>query len=171
MYIMAPQLQINSFLYKYYLLNTLIVIIFSHSASTLNMATAKSTFVFVQGLAWPKAFQEVAALLANKGYPRAFVTLASVGVEPPLTGFEKDVDAVEKTAGKLIHTSEDVILMMHSYGGLPSCQAMASIMDNNERGNWKGRVLRMVWLCGFVLREGGSFFQGVEQEGSSMVDC
>lgn len=34
-------------------------------------------------------------------------------------------------------------------------------MDNNEGANGKGRVLRMVWLCGFVPREGGSLHQAI----------
>lgn len=34
-------------------------------------------------------------------------------------------------------------------------------MDDNEGGNGKGRVLRMVWLAGFVLGEGGNLFNAV----------
>lgn len=84
------------------------------------MAASKPAFVFVPG-AWhgPEVFQEVAASLAEKGYPSAIVSLASVGAKPPLAGFEKDVEAVEKTVEELINAGEDVVLVMHSYGGLP----------------------------------------------------
>jgi hypothetical protein len=61
-----------------------------------------------------------------------------------------------ETVGKHINAGKDVVLAMHSYGGVSGCQAMEHIMNNNKGGNGKGRVLRTVWIAGFVPKEGGS---------------
>jgi len=92
-----------------------------------------------------------------KGYPSVFVTLASIGANPPLAGFEKGVETVEKTIEEIVNSGKDVVLVMHSHGGCPGSQAMSPFMDNNKGENGNRRVARLAWLTGFVPKEGGCF--------------
>jgi hypothetical protein len=92
-----------------------------------------------------------------KGYPSVFVTLASIGANPPLAGFEKGVETVEKTIEEIVNSGKDVVLVMHSHGGYPGSQAMSSFMNNNKGEDGKGGMVRLVWLTSFVLKEGRCF--------------
>jgi hypothetical protein len=125
------------------------------------MAT-KPTFVFVPG-AWhgPEAFDAPAAILKSKGYGTAYINLPSVGADPQPQDFSSDVALITKTVEDLLAAGDDVVVVMHSYGGAPGCEAMKPFLENNTGSNGRGKVIRLAWICAFVLPEGGCLMAGL----------
>lgn len=113
---------------------------------------SKPVFVIVPG-AWhhPDAFGPVMKQLDAAGYNSVGVTLPSVGTEPPIKGFEPDVEAVRNAIHQVLDSGDDVVLVMHSYGGIPGSEATKGVSG-------KGKIRRLVYCCSFVLPEGGSLF-------------
>jgi pimeloyl-ACP methyl ester carboxylesterase len=123
------------------------------------------TFIFVPG-AWhgPAAFSSTIHLLAQRGYPSSAVALKSVDASPPLQNFDPDVEAVRSAVEAVVSKGGDVVLVMHSYGGIPGSEAMKYFLDGNEGEDGRarrGRVVRMVWICAFVGPVGGCLFEGI----------
>ena len=114
---------------------------------------SKPVFVFVHG-AWhgPDCFNLVIEQLDAAGYNSVAVTLPSVGAEPPLKGFEPDVEVISTAVSKVLNSGNDVVLVMHSYGAIPACEAMKGMSG-------KGKIRRLVFCCAFVLLEGGTLVE------------
>ncbi|OHF00742.1 hypothetical protein CORC01_04059 [Colletotrichum orchidophilum] len=83
------------------------------------MTTTKPTFIFVPG-AWhcTTKFEPVTSQLEALGYPTKSVQLPCFGAEPPLSDFQPDVAAIRQEIEKTVDDGEDVVLFMHSYGGI-----------------------------------------------------
>lgn len=127
---------------------------------------SKPTFVLVPG-AWhrPGYFAQIRSYLSDHGYPSEAVTLPSVGSDPPATSIDVDTDAVEAAVRKVLDAGEDVVLLMHSYGGGPGSEAAGRIAEEmlgaggggqaevKEKGK-KGRIKRLVYVAAFVPIEG-----------------
>ncbi|KAH8800201.1 prolyl aminopeptidase-like protein [Xylogone sp. PMI_703] len=122
------------------------------------MASAKPVFVFVPG-GWhsPDVFDDVTKVLSSKGYTSRGVHLASVGHIPPIENFDADVENVRGVVEDVLSSAQDVVLVVHSYGGLPASEAMKYFMDDDNKDmKGKGRILRIVWVCAFVGAIGDS---------------
>lgn len=117
-----------------------------------------TTIVFVPG-AWhsPTAFKKVGHHLEVSGYTTQYVTLPSVGAYPPLKDFNPDVEAVRNAIKAEVDKDRDVVLVVHSYGGLPGCEAVKNLdkMSREKLGK-KGGVIHIFFLCSFVIPEGQS---------------
>lgn len=126
------------------------------------MSSTKPTFVFIPG-AWhgPECYDAPAAILKKKGYGTKYVHLASVGANPPLQDFSADVESVRIAVEEVLAAGQDVVLVIHSYGGVPGSEAMKYFMDDNAGGNGRGRIIRLAWICGFVAPKGVSLHMGV----------
>jgi hypothetical protein len=124
--------------------------------------SSKPTFVLVPG-AWhsPEYFFLVSRQLNSIGYPTFPVTLPSVGGGDSVTGFDQDVARIRSTLSTLIQSGgQDVILVMHSYAGIPACEAAKGYAKAEiESIGLKGGIIRLVFLSGFVLTEGQSLFK------------
>lgn len=124
------------------------------------MDGSKSTFVLVPG-AWhsPAQFSYMIAHLHEAGYPTRSLTLPSVGSqEPKKIEVTTDVAFIrEKVLLPLLEDGKDVVLVMHSYGGLPG-GAAAKGLSKSERGSegQPGGVIGLVFLAAFLAREGDS---------------
>jgi hypothetical protein len=126
------------------------------------MDTSKPVFVFIPG-AWhgPECFEPTIKLLSERGYTSQGVNLASVGAQIPLENFDDDVQIIRKTISDLVTVGKDVVVVIHSYAGSPTSEAMKYFTDENEGRNGRGRILRMAWVCSFVFTEGGSLMKGL----------
>ena len=122
----------------------------------------KPTILFVPG-AWhpPTCFRHVIAELNRLSYPTMTVDHPSRGISDPPKGLYDDIANIRSTLDKLVnHEGKDVVLAIHSYGGIP---ASASI-DGFEKASRKGRlggVIHMVWLSAFIVPTGGSLRSAV----------
>lgn len=122
--------------------------------------SSKPTFVLVPG-AWhrPSYFAQIRAYLSDHGYPSVAVTTPSVGSDPPATSIDVDIDAVEAAVRKVLDAGDDVVLLMHSYGGGPGSEAAGRIAKellggSGGPGEGKGRIKRLVYVAAFIPIEG-----------------
>ncbi|KAJ0123622.1 hypothetical protein J7T55_012088 [Diaporthe amygdali] len=120
--------------------------------------TSSTTFVFVPGAWHPaSAIDPVAKPLSAAGYAVRGVDLPSVGAEPPLDGFGPDVDAISKVIAEEADKGQDVVLFMHSYGGVVGTEACRGLGGKDrEAAGKKGGVIRLIYCTAFMVGEGVS---------------
>lgn len=120
------------------------------------MTATKPTFIFVPG-AWHCAtkFEPVTSKLEALGYPTKSVQLPCYGAEPPLSDFHPDVAAIRQEIEKSVDAGEDVVLFMHSYGGIVGCEACRGLgKAAREKEGKIGGVVRLVFCAAFMVPEG-----------------
>lgn len=115
-----------------------------------------SAIVLVPGACQPPIFYlPLAKALQEKGMPTKIVDLPSVGTDRILANFDEDVAAVRNVVFDLIKVNFNVVVAMHSYGGLPGSAAMKGLGEKDRaNAGTMGSVVRLVYITSFVLREG-----------------
>lgn len=82
---------------------------------------------------------------------------SSSGPSPPSDSFDRDVKLLHKTVRGELLDGRDVLLVCHSYGGIPGCEALADLpekpVDSTPR---LGKVLGIVFVSAFVAEAGQS---------------
>lgn len=122
-------------------------------------------FIIVPG-GWhgPESFAPTTTLLEQAGYTVHGINLASVGASPELQNFEPDVEIIKAKVHELLAKGKDVVMVYHSYGGVPGSEALGEYMKELESGSkreGKGSVKRLVYVAAFLFPEGGSLMQGL----------
>jgi len=120
-----------------------------------------STFLFIPG-AWssPSIFTSLTTALSSlpssPSYPTFTIPLPSVGASPPVLSFHADVAAIRIALIHLIlGEQKDVVLVMHSYGAVPACEAVRGFtVEERTREGKRGGVVGLVFLGGWVLERG-----------------
>ncbi|KAF4343956.1 alpha beta-hydrolase [Fusarium beomiforme] len=109
------------------------------------MDPASFCVVFVPG-AWhqPSAFKAVGDILQRAGFNVDYVDLPSVGADPHLTDFTPDVAAIQQAVSQAASKGQKVILVAHSYGGIPSAEAIGAFGPG-------GAVAHFVLCCSFII--------------------
>lgn len=126
-------------------------------------STSKAEIILVPG-GWhlPSAYAPTTSLLEAAGFVVHGISLASVGANPHLKNFDPDVDLISAKVEEVIASGKDVVILMHSYGGVVGSEGLKNYLKELEgkgAGGGKegrGEVKRMVFCCAFVLHEGGS---------------
>jgi pimeloyl-ACP methyl ester carboxylesterase len=116
------------------------------------MASEKPVIVVVPG-AWhdPSCFEAVSSRLRAEGYEVAGVNLASNNsASKPLPNFQADVDIIRATVKAAITKGKDVVLVMHSYGSVPSGDAINGLTKQDIDG---AGVVHLFYCAAFVLPE------------------
>lgn len=82
------------------------------------------------------------------------VSLASTGSSVPLSSNEADIAAVRGTLEYLVVAGKEVIIIAHSYAGVPTCEAAKGLAK--QKGNEAGRVRRynQLGFCSIVVVAG-----------------
>lgn len=134
------------------------------------MSSSKPTFVFVPG-AWygGSYFKPLKAVLSSPPYSYDFVSVSLPTILTPLSDstwstvqetFENDVNVIREKIDSVIDTGSNVVLVMHSWGGIPSTETMKYFKNggySDSKGReGKGKIVRMVWVASFPLLEGVS---------------
>lgn len=120
------------------------------------------TVVLVHG-GWqtPDVFTALVKYLERAGYSVLAPALPSVGTIPAVPNFDEDVKAVRDAVKSLVDTGKKVIIVMHSYGAVPGCEALKDFVqevgkDDYEDVDLQGGVVRLLFLAGMVLAPGMS---------------
>lgn len=117
---------------------------------------SKPTIVMVPG-AWhkPTIYSKVANSLADHGYPTVSLPLPSAGAVPPHQDFSGDVAAIRDCLIGLVSEDKEVVLVVHSYAGLPGGEAPKGLgrVDRESKG-LNGGVIRYVVINGFATPPG-----------------
>jgi pimeloyl-ACP methyl ester carboxylesterase len=135
------------------------------------MPSNKPTFLFVPG-AWhfPAYFDPLISYLSDHGYPSVAVTLPAVNSSPAVTSLQPDVDAAAAALATLLDDGTDVVVVMHSYGGMVGTGAVGQVVYERRaaadaeggRGGKTGRVKRLVYVTAHVPHDGQTLFQAIE---------
>lgn len=114
---------------------------------------ASTTLVFVPG-AWhsPEAYDEVASKLQQAGYTTDYVTLPSVGPEQPHDSLQPDADHIREHVLKAIDAGQKVMVVAHSYGGIPTCEAVHGLDFKTRQAEGKpGGVTHLFFIASFII--------------------
>ena len=124
------------------------------------VAATKPTVLFIHG-SWhsPKHFRPVRDLFEDAGYPTECPCQPSFDTKPPTTYMYEDAKAIRAELNKLIEDQgKDVIVAMHSYGGVVGTEAVDESLGKKVRESkgLPGGVLELLYICAFVLKPGDS---------------
>ena len=138
-------------------------------SSVLKPTIIRPTLILIHG-GWqsPETFLKIIPGLEKAGYSVFAPRLPSSGT----TGsFEEDVKIIRHTIDSVIETGKEVVLVMHSYGGVVGCEAMNKVKVK-EKPNMlqtpqdedqsledrarNGGVIKLVFIAAMLLPVGGS---------------
>ena len=123
------------------------------------MTSKKPTIVLVPSSFFPSAlvWHETIDILHKAGYDAIAVELPSIG--PPSTAPAKtmldDAAQIHGIVEHLANNGKDVVLVTHSYGGVPGTQSVNGVSrkERSEQGK-EGGVSAVVYITGFLVNEG-----------------
>lgn len=82
---------------------------------------------------------------------------SSSGASPPEDSFAQDVKLLHDTVASELQSGRDVLLICHSYGGIPGCEALANLHNPDGSSAGKaGKVLGVIFVSAFVAEAGQS---------------
>ncbi|PVI02277.1 alpha/beta-hydrolase [Periconia macrospinosa] len=119
---------------------------------------SKPTIVFAPG-AWhtPDCFDIAREQLHQRGWETEAVAYPSVGAEPPNKGLADDTAALRATLEKLADDGKEIVLIVHSYGGLVGQNALEGLgYKQRQAVGKKGGVIIFVYLAAFVAPKGAT---------------
>lgn len=144
-------------------LSALIALPYAAIASALPPKAKLPAVVFTPG-AWhgPAVFDEVRHHLKTQGYDSEAATLATVGSTDPSTGVPQDTANVRAIVKKLVDKQKEVVVVAHSYGGVPTSGAVEGlgIKDLAADGK-KGGVIMVLYMTSFAIPAGTSLEDGL----------
>lgn len=146
-------------------LSSLLPSLFAATASALPSAAMSTSpvILFTPG-AWhgPWAFDAIRKDLEGRGLDTAAVTLATVGSGDVDAGVAQDTAAVRAEIEKIVSKGREVVVVAHSYGGVPSSNAVEGlgVQDRKAKGV-EGGVASVVYMTSFAIPAGTSLMDGV----------
>jgi pimeloyl-ACP methyl ester carboxylesterase len=92
--------------------------------------------------------------LQDLGYTMLCPELPSVGADPPRS-LHDDARHIRAELELLIEHGEEIVVVMHSYGGMVGTQAAAGLgLADRARKGRRGGVMRLFYACAFMLPAG-----------------
>jgi pimeloyl-ACP methyl ester carboxylesterase len=119
---------------------------------------AATAIIFVPG-AWhsPDCFNSVIENLEKSGHSTDKVHLASVGPPKHLSDFGNDVEIIRSHIIRAVDAGLKVVLVAHSYGGIPSSEAIKDLdHETRQKNNEPGGVVHLFLCSSFIIDEGHS---------------
>lgn len=103
----------------------------------------------------PEHFQEIRDELHMRGYETQGVAYQSVGAEPPTKGMFDDAAAVRTVLEELADQGREIVLVVHSYGGLVGAEAVKGLgYKQRAKENKVGGVALLLYMAAFVAPKG-----------------
>lgn len=124
------------------------------SIISMSTAAAKPVIVIVPG-AWhvPAHYAHFALYLNRLGYTVDCIDPPST--EPPGTlpedSWEADVTTIRDAISSHADAGRDVVLLMHSFGGLTGSQAAVGL---GKKQGGEGGVVKLIYMTSFMVNEG-----------------
>jgi len=132
------------------------------------MAIFLPTVVLVHG-AWhtPPNYESYSNALKAGGFKVHCPKLpSSSGKSPPDASFDDDVAAVRNVVKDLVETGDQVLMVMHSYGGAVGTDAIEGLTFADRKAAGKsGGVIHLFYMCAYILQPGTTIFNVVESVG------
>src|ERR1700742_3199523 len=125
---------------------------------------ASKPLVYVLHGAWhgPEYFEAARAKFQALGYTMLCPQQPSTGATPPTVTLYDDAAHVRGELELLIEHGQEVVLVMHSYGGMVGTQAAAGLgkAERMKRG-LSGGIVRLFYACSFLLPLGADLAGGL----------
>ncbi|KAF9776516.1 hypothetical protein IL306_005268 [Fusarium sp. DS 682] len=123
-------------------------------------AAARPALVIVPGnFSLPRFWSNIQQSVQDKGYPVDVVALKSSREErvDPAPGLADDVKEASSVLSNHINQGNDVVLLMHSYGGMVGTEATRGLSRvEREKAGLKGGIVRLVFLAAIFAPPGKS---------------
>lgn len=119
----------------------------------MSTITDKPIFVLAPG-AWhtPDCFEIIQEKLHAQGYETRGVAYPAVGAEPPNKGLYDDAAALRAEIEVHANQGRQVIVVLHSYGGLVGAEAVKGLGYKQRKAKGKdGGVTLLVYLAAYEL--------------------
>lgn len=127
--------------------------------SEINLTMSKPTILLVPG-AWhtPQHYGVLLGSLEKAGYSTLAGRLPSVGaLDPRDKDVATDTAHVRELLMSEIERGSEVLLLMHSYGGIPGAAAAKGLSISERQADGKrGGVVGLLFISAFVMNEGDS---------------
>lgn len=118
------------------------------------MAVSKPTFLLVPG-GWhpPSAYFTFLTYLHKAGFPAVVAHLPSLDAKDPSSAdCQKDAIAVRQQMLPLIDAGQSVVIVCHSYGGIPGGGAAHNLSKSfREKQGKQGGVIGLIYMTSFVV--------------------
>ena len=137
---------------------------------------SRPTIILVHG-SWqsPEVFTFLIPRLEKAGYSVFAPSLPSSGANPPLKNFDEDVKVIRSTVRSVLDSGKDVVIVMHSYGAIPGCEALKGLKDEGgppAQGRYNsGKVLKLAFLAAMVVPVGQSTWKAERGESFPGFEC
>lgn len=121
--------------------------------------STKPAIVLVTGsFALPEFYDDTTASLRKRGYEVSDPQLLTSGKKPgPPPTMHDDAAMIAKEVEKLADEGKDVLVVAHSYGGMPASQCTKGITkQEREKEGKKGGIVRLAYLTCLVSDIGGT---------------
>ncbi|KAF4969934.1 hypothetical protein FSARC_2920 [Fusarium sarcochroum] len=123
-------------------------------------AAMKPALVIIPGnFSLPRFWSTIQQSVQAKGYPVDVVGLQSSREQTvdPAPGLAEDVKEASSVLDKHIKQEKDVVLLMHSYGGMVGTEATRGLSRlEREKAGLKGGIVRLVFLAAIFAPPGKS---------------
>lgn len=135
------------------------------------MSASKPTILLIPG-AWHRgdAWTPVASLLQQQGYHVEAVTLPSAGGSLSSTMTDDAEHIRTKYLDDLIAQGRDVIVVMHSYSGVPGTECIKGVARKDLAAQGKpGGVIALVYVAAFLISAGQSLGSALPGNNPSLI--
>ncbi|KAK6362468.1 hypothetical protein LTS17_012832 [Exophiala oligosperma] len=118
----------------------------------------------------PSLYRDVVERLGDTGFKTIVIDLPSIGSRAPLAGatMTDDVNCIRSITNELVDDGKDIILVMHSYGGICGTESTKGVSKvEREKLRKEGGIIRLLYISSPVPEVGGSI---ASQMGANMPD-
>ena len=123
------------------------------------MSDTNSTILIIHG-AWrlPAYFSSAIDLLKAQGYNVVCPHLPTCNKDDiPTKTLDDDVVLVRRTASSLADEGQEVVALMHSYGGVAGTDTLYGLSTTQRaKSGLKGGLKRLLYMCAFIPQKGQS---------------
>jgi hypothetical protein len=119
---------------------------------------SKPTIIFAPG-AWypPTVFYAIAKKLREHGYTCHTIAFPSIQQATTVQDLQPDIAAVRSIVEPEVDAGQEVIIVSHSWSGLPVASALDGLERSTlENAGKKGGVIKLVYIAAFIPQVGES---------------
>ena len=120
---------------------------------------SKPSICIIHG-AWhhPAYYQPLVDSLTGLGHETICPRLPSCSEGVSLeNSFAEDVACIQSNVSKLVDTGKEVVVLMHSYGGVVGTEAISGFgIEERKAGGKVGGVKRLIYMTAFIPQKGQS---------------
>ena len=119
-------------------------------------ASQRATIVWVPGLLHtPAHFRPTVEALADVGIPSISIDMPNYGPSAPSALPYDDLEVIRSACSDLVNDGKEIILVGHSYSGVPVCQAVRGLDRSFRKSEGKdGGIVRVMFVAAWTLPDG-----------------